>query len=283
MSELSRWAAAAVAHVERSARGGPLDADLRVTLNFHPDRTSNGIPILRAMAADGSYRSQFETGTSNGGLTAHPGGNRWVWEQRIFGGEYDAAPDRERPKYGALNHRHRSVGGAARFGSAHVRLTRDSLARTTFCYPDSNFEPELFATAHRFALSSSADADLASGAFDDLDSYVEAHVHGVVDLAQDVEALVLDPSFRGTDVEEAAQDLPCPVEWHRGFRLDLDTVRAHPGYRGEHVVELAEVVAVDGWLDPRVIGHAAATEQHDRQALKQVWHHLARFGAPDDR
>lgn len=281
MSELSPWAAAAVAHVEGSARGGPLDTGLRVTLNFHPDRHVRGIPILQAMAGDGSYRSQFETGTSNGGLTAHPGGDRWAWERRIFGGAYDVAPFRERPKYGALNHRRRTVGGAPRFGSAHLRLRPATLARTTFCYPDSVFEPDLFATAHRFDLSTHADRDLAAGVTDDLDSYVEAHVHGVVDLAEDVEALVLDPVFRGAEVERAADELPCEVEWHGGFRVDLDTVRAHPDYRGAHVVALAEAVAVDGWLDPAVIGHAAATEQHDRQTLKQVWHLLARFGAPD--
>lgn len=281
MTELSAWAAAAVAHVERSATGGPLADDLRVTLNFHPDRDFRGTPILRAMAAAGTYRSQFETGTGNGGLTAHPGGARWLWEQRIFGGAYDEAPDRERPKYGALNHRGRQVGAAPRFGSAHIRLTREALQRSTFCYPDSFLEPDRFATAHHFDLTTMADRELHSGAVDDLDSYVEAHVHGVVDLARDVEAIVLDPCFRGTDVEAAAHDLPCAVEWHDGFRLHLDTVRDHPDYRGEHVVELAELVAVDGWLTPDVIGHAAATGDHERQTLKQVWHHLARFGAPD--
>ena len=74
MRDLSPWAEAAVAHVEARASGGPLDPALRVTLNFHPDRQHDGIPILRAMARDGRYRNQFETGTSNGGLTAHPGG-----------------------------------------------------------------------------------------------------------------------------------------------------------------------------------------------------------------
>ena len=31
-----------------------------------------------------------------------------------------------------------------------------------------------------------------------LDDYIEAHVHGTVALAADVEAVVLDPSFRGS-------------------------------------------------------------------------------------
>jgi hypothetical protein len=48
-----------------------------VTLHFHPDRLVAGTPILERMARDGVYRSQFETGTSNGGLTAHPDGDRW--------------------------------------------------------------------------------------------------------------------------------------------------------------------------------------------------------------
>ena len=279
--DLSSWAASAVAHVERSAAGAPLDPALRVTLNLHPDRSYCGVPILRAMGSAGTYRSQFETGTSNGGLTAHPGGDRWRWEQRIFEGAYDTAPARERPKYGALNHRERMVGGAPRFGSAHLRLARHTLARTTFCYPDSVFEPEHLGTAARMSLPARADEDWAAGVTDDLDNYVEAQVHGVVDLAQDVEAIVLDPVYRGTVVERDALELPFALEWHGGFRADIDTVRANPEYRGAHAVALAETLAVDGHLDPAIIGSAVATGQHDAQELKRVWHYLARFGAPD--
>ena len=149
------------------------------------------------MARDGVYRSQFETGTSNGGLTAHPGGDRWRWESRIFGGAYDDAEPALRPKYGALDLHRRPYGAAPRFGSAHVRLAAHTLERTTFCFPDSVFEPEHFGTATAFAL-----AELAEAADHDLlDDYVEAHVHGVVALSDDVEALVLDPGYRGTDVE----------------------------------------------------------------------------------
>jgi hypothetical protein len=102
-----------------------------------PDRLVGGAPILEQMARDGVYRSQFETGVSNGGLTAYPGGDRWRWESRIFAGAYDDGPPASRPKYGALNFRKRRVGGSPRFGSAHFRLTAEALARTTFCYPDS--------------------------------------------------------------------------------------------------------------------------------------------------
>lgn len=101
--------------------GPPADPGLRVTVNFHPDRRVGRLPLLEVLARDGVYRSQVETGTSNGGLTAHPGGDRWAWESRLFGGAYDDAPPAQRPKYGALDVRRRAVGGSPRFGSAHPR------------------------------------------------------------------------------------------------------------------------------------------------------------------
>jgi hypothetical protein len=280
MGDLSPWAEDALAHVESRVAGPPLDPTLRVTLNFHPDRQHHGTPILRAMARAGRYRNQFETGTSNGGLTAYPGGHRWAWEQRIFGGAYDEAPPAERPKYGALNHRHSPVGGAPRFGSAHLRLAAHTLTRTTFCYPDSATHPDTFGAATHLAFIHLADDDWASGVTDDVDNDVEAHVHGVVDLASDVEAIVLDPSYRGTAVERDAAGLPCPVEWHGGFQVDLDTVRANPDFRGRPIVDLAAAIAVDDRLDPVIVGAAIASGRHDPQDLKRVWHYLARFGRP---
>ncbi|MER7072162.1 DUF3626 domain-containing protein [Terrabacter sp. NPDC000476] len=267
----------ALAHVRRLSAGPALEPSARVTLNFHPDRLVRGEPILAAMGRDGCYRSQFETGTSNGGLTAHPGGDRWRWESRIFGGAYDVAEAALRPMYGGLDLRRCGYGAAPRFGSAHVRLGAATLERTTFCFPDSVFEPEQFGTAAAFGL-----ADVVAAAHDPaadlLDDYVEAHVHGLVDLARDVEALVLDPAYRGTDVEADARRLGVPVEWHRGFRLEVETLRAHPDYRGPEFVALGEALAVDGVLTPPVIGAASREGRHDEQALKRVWHLLARFG-----
>ncbi|QWF81924.1 DUF3626 domain-containing protein [Amycolatopsis sp. CA-230715] len=264
----------ALRHVAEASSGDPLDPSLRVSLNFHPDRLARGIPVLAALARDGVYRSQFETGTSNGGLTAHPGGDRWRWESRIFGTAYDGAPASSRPKYGALNHLRRAAGAAPRFGSAHFRLTGETLSRTTFCYPDSVFSPVDFGVASRFSALSSNVADSA----DPLDDYVEAQVHGTVSLSRDVEALVLDPCFRGTEVEELASALPCRVEWHHGFRLGVDALARCEAYRGPEVVRLGLSAAVDGWLDATAIG-AAARAGHDEQLVKRLWHVLARFGA----
>lgn len=264
----------ALRHVAASAEGPPLDPALRVTLNFHPDRQAGALPVLDALAREGGYVSQFVTGTSNGGLTAHPGGDRWRWESRIFAGAYDDAPARERPVHGAVHFRHQPAGAAPRFGSAHFRLAAGTLGRTTFCYPDSVREPTDFGVADRMGLLPLAEADDT----DPLDNYVEAQVHGPVRLDRDVEALVLDPCYRGTGVEAAARRLPCALEWHDGFRLTVEELRRHPGYRGPESVALGETIAVGGVLDPGVLGDAARSGRHDPQTVKRVWHLLARFG-----
>jgi hypothetical protein len=266
--------ARAIAHVEARSSGEAVDPTLRVTISFHPDWLQDGQPVVRGLARSGAYRSQFETATSNGALTAHPGGSRWTWESRIFGGAYDEAPPAERPKYGALDFRRRHAGGSPRFGSAYLRLRAEATARATFCYPDSFFEPTSFGTARRMSLVALAGAD----ARDLLDDYVEAQIHGPILLARDVEALVLDPCHDGTDVARAARDLPCAVEWHRGFRLRVEELERHPGYRGHEYVELGRSLAEDGTLTARAIGDAARTGRHDLQALKRVWHCIARFG-----
>ena len=290
-SGLSTWAARAVAHVTALSVGGPLERRHRVTLNFHPDRITQGRTVLEHLAYAGVYRSQFETGSSNGGLTAYPGGERWRWEQRIFGHAYDEAPAAERPKYGAVNHRCRRIGGAVRFGSAHLRLAESVLDRSTFCFPDSVLQPADFATAARFDLIRLADEFLRRSRSDAdervllgvLDDYIEAHVHGVVRIGHDVEAVVLDPCFRGTVTEEHAHGLGVDVEWHEGRRLTVADLADHPDYRGPEIIDVARGIARNGVLDALVIGQAAQAGGHDLDNLKKVWHLVARFGTPTDQ
>ena len=276
MGDGGRWVEQALEFVAARSTGQPIDPGLRVELHFHPDRRFGGLPILAVMARDGEYRSQFETGTSNGGLTAHPGGDRWRWESRLFGSAYDDAPAHARPKYGALNFRRRNTGAAPRFGSAFFRLTSKCLARTTFCYPDSVFEPVDVGVAQRMSLVDLALADNR----DLLDDYVEAQVHGSVLLAEDVESVVLDPCFRNTEIAELAARLPCAVEWHDGLRLAVGELRKQPDYRGAHIADLGVSLAQNGFLDARIIGDAARSGDYDAQELKRVWHCVARFGRP---
>ena len=72
------------------------------------------------------------------------------------------------------------------------------------------------------------------------------------------------------------------MRWHSGFaltvaRLDDEEVVA---YRGSAAVALARVAA-DGAevLTPAVVGVLRAAGTHDLQAVKYVWHLVARFGA----
>jgi hypothetical protein len=243
---------------------------VRITLQFHPDWPAGDHLVVEAMAADGAYLSQFATGTSNGGLTAHPGGDRWRWESRLFEGRYDAADARERPVYGAVD-LGSAYGGAPRFGSAHVRLRPEVTGRATFCFPDSVFEPDEVGGPERL---DELVAACRAAELDDLDRYVEAHVHGGVRFADDAEAVVLDPCFRDGPVHAAAERLGCPVEWHRGFRVATDDL--DEAYRGPEPLALARELGEE--LVPSVVGDAARAGGHDPQTLKRVWHLLARFG-----
>lgn len=242
-----------------------------ITLQFHPDWPYQGGTVIESMVADGIYRSQFSTGSSNGGLTAHAGGDRWRWESRLFAGRYDDAPATERPVYGAWNRRADPYGGAVRFGSSYLRLRPEVLERATFCFPDSVYEPTDFGDQRALsALCALAEAsDLG-----DLDDAVEAQVHGPVRFTTDVEAVVLDPRFTSTPIAAAAEQLGCPVEYHPGFRARADAI--DPAYRGPHIVALAE--SLGAVITPDRIGRAARTATHPAQDLKHLWHCLAHFG-----
>lgn len=266
----------AIENVRVKSKGEVATFEHVVTINFHPDRfTLDQKPLLSAIAEDGYLKSQFETGTSNGGLTAYHGGDRWVWEHRVFDGAYDSAPDNLRPKYGALNYKNYEMGASPRFGSSYFQLKPHVRERTTFCYPDSYFEPEDFAVSNR--LSALIDMAMSSNT-DMLDDYIEAHVHGVISLNEDVESLVLDPIYRGTSVEKSALELGVPINWHKGFELSVEQMSLYPGYRGQEYINLAQKLAQDGKVNARLLGLAVTEHGYDEQDIKKIWHYLARFG-----
>ncbi|WP_209323587.1 DUF3626 domain-containing protein [Brevibacterium renqingii] len=273
----------------RSAPGQELPAGARVALHFHPEADATGAGVLESILERGQYVSQFVTGTSNGGLTAFPGGDRWNWEQRMFGGAYDHVDAASRPVYGALDLDGDPYGPAPRFGSAHLRLRPETLARSTFAYPDSTFGPELFGVADRMGLIAEyrrdgrAKSDEGSGwCRDPLDHYIEAHVHGGVRVPEDVEALVIDPSFDDHTVVETAGRRGLVVETHPGYVAGIAHIAAHPGYRGQDVADfaerIAEVLANSAQLRPIHVARARRDWDLDRQQIKKVWHCLARFG-----
>lgn len=265
----------AIAAVRRRSSPGAVAA-IGVDVCFHPDALGvDGVPVLASIASGRRWRTQFESGTSNGGLTAHPGGDRWRWESRLFEGAYDGSPAEERPVYGALRRSSDPYGTAPRFGSAHLRLRPSVLVRTTLCYPDSAYEPEAVGTVD--AAGGVLEAVRRIRLDDPLDRYIEAHVHGGLAL-DDVEAVVLDPSSRGTDVEEATQALGTALEQHPGYRLRSEDLEAAGGYRGERYVAAARRAMRDGVLTPALLGIARERGDLDPDEAKRVWHLLARFG-----
>jgi hypothetical protein len=133
----------------------------------------------------------------------------------------------------------------------------------------------------------------AAGPARDLDHYVEAQIHGGVDLATDVVAVVLDPSLSGTGIERHLADAAArhrfELSWHGGSELHVARVPAD--FRGPAMPELARRVAgARGVLDASAIGEAAASiaptpptiegdpDHSDAQQLKYLWHTLLAKG-----
>ena len=210
-----------------------------VTINFHPDRFSNnGKLIVDNLLADGEYCNQYKTGTSNGGRTAYAGGDRDLWEKRLFCGAYHDGKSgmTERPKYGALNIHNYLDGASARFGSCFFTLKPHVVSRCTFAFGDSSTEPEVMGTVGHFygilraLLESVRDTGrlLSKGGFSvkqavdyilamrkdqpravggNMDDCIETHIHGTISLSDDVGGLYIDESFIGTDVGGSAKKL----------------------------------------------------------------------------
>ncbi len=96
-------------------------------------------------------------------------------------------------------------------------------------------------------------------------------------IARDVEALVVDPSDREAH-SDALGDLGCPVEVHQGDRVHAGEIDA--AYRTEVPVDLAR--RLGGSLTPACVAAVQRRGEHDPQAVKWLWHCMARFGRQDD-
>ena len=279
-----------------------LKSHARVALHFHPDRPGpHERTVAQELLTDGIYRSQFETGISNGGVSAHPGGDRQRWENSIFGGAYDRAGNTpaERPKYGALDLMLHSDGPAPRFGSCYFLLDPKVSHRSTFTYLDSHEDPvekgtyEAFDDIAAALLRDTFTNDFAIGERDlspnrlidhlatklefsgpkpstkppsrNLNHYIEAQVHGEISLREDAEALIADPSFAGTptghDLEALCERYAIQLSWHTGFSLALIDVPSD--FRGPTMPSLARRISGGPYFDVHTIGRAVAELRRD--------------------
>ncbi|KNX36772.1 DUF3626 domain-containing protein [Luteipulveratus halotolerans] len=310
---------AALEHVRSIARRTGVDVDVALledvrrraalTINFHPDRPSrDGRTAAAALADDGMYRTQFETGISAGGLDAVMNGARSRWERAMFGSAYDGVVAADRPRYGGLDLVGYAAGACPRFGSCHLRLRPHLRECATYSYGDSVTEPTAVGTWDTLGpvvaaavVDDMPEVHARHAGFARLDRYVEAQIHHRVDLRTDVEALVADPSFRGSpvgdDLQRMATRFAVPLRWHDGYVLDAEGL--DPQFRTELSPRLAKDVhtrlARPGQqLDAELIGRAVQAVVADPaawaaygdvvqvlQELKHLWHHLVDRGAVD--
>jgi len=265
----------------------PLDVDVAaltervqrnpVTINFHPDRFSNnGKTIIENLIEQGKYHGQFRTGTTNGGRSAYTGGDRFMWEQRIF---FDAYPQDaiDRPKYGALNIFRYIDGASARFGSCFFELKQKVIDRCTFAYGDSASNPAALCTSDTFygILAGMFDEFLSKGRIlnqvldpavtskgevaamllnprntmdfgRNLDYCIETHIHGDILLAEDVERFYVDSSFQNSFIREQAEILCAKYGitlcWIPKRQVDISAIDSL--FRGPMIPVLAKVGAL---------------------------------------
>lgn len=263
-----------------------------ITINFHPDRFSgNGKTIMENLVEQGLYHGQFHTGTTNGGKTAFIGGDRFLWEQRLFNNAY---PDdsTERPKYGALNVFRYLDGASVRFGSCFFTLKKEIVNRCTFSYGDSSTNPTTLCTSDTFAgilvdlfkdiqnngkllnqIVSTEQEALAvlmnksskiKNLGRNLDQCIETHIHGDIVLGEDMEDFYMDESFQQTIFSEQAEGLcrryGITLKWIPKRQMDIDDIGDL--FRGPMIPKLAKKIdcilgCSQGFIHASLIGQAS--------------------------
>ena len=271
-----------------------------VALHFHPDRPVGHRTVASGLLEDGIYKSQFETGISNG-LVSAPGGPRDEWERTLFNGAYSGVEATHRPKYGALDLMRSLDGPVPRFGSCFFVLKPDVSQRSTFTFGGSQADPKYRGTVEEFhgilnaAFEECFTRDFALGVTNirpsklmeriiqlnnpvqnetspsrNLDHYVEAQVHGDILLGRDILELVADPSFHGTDTGRDLEAMSLKYEfhlrWHQGFRMQI--VHVPKDFRGPTMPSLAVRIAENGLIYGKAIGTAVRELSRDPEAWK---------------
>jgi hypothetical protein len=307
----------------------------KIDIHFHPERISiSGKCVAEGFLEEGEFKSQFETGLSSGSPTAFKGGERDLWEKHLFGGAYqiDEASFINRPKYGALEIMYHPDGACPRFGSCFFMLNSDVSKRSTYTFGGSQEDDALEKTGTLSVMDSVMAAlileiEKGQGALGvnnltvkallmqlrqglsapyrepstrslgkTLDSFIEAQIHGKINLYEDVERLVADPSFKngpiGKILEEICEKFNILLYWHPGFVLPVANV---PEYFRDYAVKpLAQRIAGQGMLDAAKIGIAANSLLQEPKSWKgwgtyndiltqfrRLWHVLVLYGEPN--
>ena len=253
---LARSQAAHPALETRMMKFGYTAADLQKTLDFirmmahaqiqfSPDKALPPGPdgkmrfMIDGLLADGTYKNQFETRVSSGYLGPDGGSARDGWEQTNFLGGYNTTPlvPPQRPKYGALNAANTPDAGAKQYGTSSLVLRESIKSRTTFTPDDSALaDPNKVGTAESFehvlnycddnGLRAIVDAALGRPQTTSHRRYVEAQIHGPLELNKDVSEIIADSRYKGTPYEPKLRELATqngvPLKWRVGVDVTDD-------------------------------------------------------------
>lgn len=250
-----------------------------VTINFPWSR-------FAGIAESGRFKTVFDTNHSVGGAITSPddsyNSSRTYAENRVLGIPEDTHRD-ERPVYGAVNARwnqkNHQRGGAWDYGDMYVTLKPEVHARTSFT-PDDSFStnpedtvthrhlPKLFSHFPR-----RADDKL------DYEGYIEAQVHGGVDLAHDVKSLHLShktPAHVVDHAVEVGKKFKFPV-YHQAeknepaalvYHPDHDVVRPKPAVKPKPEPKKGPVVFTDAHYE--ALGLKRPEPRRDQSGLVPV-------------
>jgi hypothetical protein len=200
-----------------------------VIMQFRPERHPplGGPALIDSFLAEPVYKNQFQTMTSCGTFAPFPGQCRDEWERTLFGGayhEHELIPE-ERPKYGGFSALADPGGSSCwSYGRCFFELRHEVKAHTTFCPVDSSYcgaEQVCTIDTWEILLDLVAWVDpefardvvtVAAGGEPDQvrhyrGSFIEAQVHGDVDLRRDVEHLVIGLEYVSTEYEEKLLEL----------------------------------------------------------------------------
>lgn len=173
-----------------------------IVIHVHLDR------YIDKFLASTTYKNQFETATSSGCLSRQ---TREGWENRMFNSIYDKAPDSHRVKYGVLNLANdpRGVTSCYQYGNSYLLLNNNVRTRTTFADMDTGSASAKLSTCEHYCniLATYSDTELknihaaASGQVLMGDSttssaYKEIQIHGEVNFARDIKALVANSMYK---------------------------------------------------------------------------------------
>ncbi|MFT9847013.1 DUF3626 domain-containing protein [Aneurinibacillus sp. REN35] len=287
---------------------GNIKTKAKIGLHFHPDRPDITMKsVAEALLEQGIYKSQFETGISNGSVSAYPGGERDLWEEKMYGGAYqlDGTTNDQRPKYGALNLMLHPDGPAPRFGSCYFLLSPNVSRRSTYTYLDSHQNPKEKGTYEEFDMivaalfEESFIRDVAIGEknltpgrlmhhlLTNLDSpfitpsankepsrnlnhYIEAQVHGDISLKDDVEVLVADPSFKDTHIGRTLEKIcrTYSIDLYWHMGFVLMTDEVPVDFRGKSMPSLAKRISQNNYIDASIIGSAVIDVKRNSESWR---------------